>query len=328
MYAQNSAQVLSSSDWRRSAPATVTPVGFPGKSGTVSAVVVNQKRRHPGDLGGKRPERRSGGLCELTPSDGSPPGTPRPRPARSPARTPAATLQAGGPTRPWPTAAITSTSSTPTTAISAPPPRPGRCSPSRRPARREAALSSRANGQSGQLDIRITNPTTSGAKYPDTVYQYQAGRRLVEGHPNRRMGHLDGRLLGVRERRSTVTLRACRDGGFCGDASEPTTLIPVNARAGIVSCVAGAGCRAPRRRRTRAARQISYQYSYQGALPGVWSAYTANRRSSRGCDRRPGEGERAVPAGPPVRGPRLRRGKLHAMIERAISSAFAEGAAL
>jgi hypothetical protein len=70
----------------------------------------------------------------------------------------------------------------------------------------------------------------------------------------------------------TVTLRACRDtaGGFCGETSAPTTVIPVNTRAGITSCVVGADV-VPTPPVNAGAPTVTYAYSFRNAL-GLWVA--------------------------------------------------------
>jgi large repetitive protein len=127
------------------------------------------------------------------------------------------------------------------------------------------------DGASGQFDIQITNLTTSGAKFADTVYQYRFdnGAWKVVPASGWVTSMADSSVYGTP---ITVTLRACRDGGFCGDPGDSATLTPVNARAGIVSCVPGQDV-VPTRPQNSGNPVISYRYSYLDAL-GIWSPYS------------------------------------------------------
>jgi large repetitive protein len=273
VYAQNSAQVLSSSDWRRSAASTVTPVGFPGKPGTVSAVVVNQSGDirvtwGSSDPNGAPADSVSYSVGRFTAGDAAPGTCQKPTPGSG-----------GNVASGWTDTAVADGGNyyyvvyadngyfcTPTAS--------GQVLTKQTPGQARGTIELAPNGQSGQLDIRITNPTTSGAKYPDTVYQYKLGGGAWKAIPD------DGWVTSMADSSvygnpTTVTLRACRDGGFCGDPSEAKTLTPVNARAAIASCIPGQDVR-PAPPVNAGTPQISYQYSYQGALPGIWSAYSPN----------------------------------------------------
>ena len=272
VYAQNSAQVLSSTDWRRSAAASVTPVGLPGKSGTVSAVVVNQSGDIQVTWGASDPNGAPAGsvtysVGRFAAGDTAPATCQSPPGSGTPVPTGLAwtdTAVADGGNYFYVVYADNGYFCTPTAS--------GQVLTKQAPGQARGNVELAERGQSGQLDIRITNPTTSGAKYPDTAYQYRLGTGAWKVIPSDGWvtSMADSSVYGVP---TSVTLRACRDGGFCGDVSEQTTLVPVNARAGIVSCVPGQDV-VPAKPQNAGSPVISYRYSYQGAL-GVWSLYTA-----------------------------------------------------
>jgi large repetitive protein len=128
------------------------------------------------------------------------------------------------------------------------------------------------NVSSGQYDVQISDLATIGHGYPDTVFQYQLGSgpwvTVVDGDWITSMA--DSSVYG---NPITVTLRACRDavGGFCGESSVPTTVTPVNARAGITSCAAGQKTvpSAPKNPGARTTPVVTYTYLYEDAL-GIW----------------------------------------------------------
>jgi hypothetical protein len=269
IYAKNSAQVLSSDAWRRSATATVTAVGPPSPVSALSAVVADPRGHVVVTWGASDPNGAPADSVRYTVGRFT-------AGAAAPTVCQSATPGSGGPVASgWTDTSVadggnyfyvvyadngyfctpTSSSAVVTKAT------PGQAS---------GTVTVEKNGTSGQFDIRVDKLKASGG-FSDTVFQYRLGSgdwvTVVNGDWITSMA--DASVYGTPV---TVTLRACRDGvgGFCGESSAPTTVTPVNARAGITSCAAGADV-IPAPPVNAGTPVVTYAYSFQNAA-GVWVA--------------------------------------------------------
>ncbi|WP_346233565.1 Ig-like domain-containing protein [Parafrigoribacterium mesophilum] len=270
LYAKNSAQVLSSNDWNRSATATVTAVGPPSAVSALSAVVANARGDVAVTWGGSDPNGAPTNSVTYTVGRFTV-GDTAPTACRS------ASPGSGGPVvSGWTDTSVSDGGHyfyvvyadngyfcTPTVS--------GSVVTKATPGQTSGTVTVARNGTTGQFDIRVDALTSAGPKYPDTVFQYRLGSgawtTLVSGTWITSMA--DSSVYG---NPITVTLRACRDavGGFCGESSAPTTLTPVNTRAGITSCAAGSDV-IPTPPVNAGAPTVTYRYSFQNEL-GIWVA--------------------------------------------------------
>jgi hypothetical protein len=143
---------------------------------------------------------------------------------------------------------------------------------SKRPPGKASGTAAISYSNDGQYDIKSTgNLSASGIV---AKYQYQ-----LNGDGN--WNTFDsGDYLTSRSNTSyyglstVVTFRACRDASdnYCGAASDGTTLTPINARASVSSCVVGIPPE-PREPANNAPMTVGYEFSYRGLL-GLWSGYS------------------------------------------------------
>jgi hypothetical protein len=90
----------------------------------------------------------------------------------------------------------------------------------------------------------------------------------------------DGRLTSIADAShygtpTTVYFRGCRDDGedYCGAASEGSTATPVDARAGVQSCVQLSPVSAVPPVNPGPIESVTYQYSFHATSTDVWSEF-------------------------------------------------------
>ncbi|MEO6505676.1 MAG: Ig-like domain-containing protein [Terrimesophilobacter sp.] len=272
IYAKNSAQVLSSNDWKRSATATVTAVGPPSSVSRLSAVVADAQGHVTVTWGASDPNGAAAGSVTYTVGRFTV-GDAAPTSCQS------AAVGSGGPVASgWTDTTVADGGNyfyavyadngyfcTPTVSSSV--------VTKATPGQASGTVKVEKNGTSGQFDIRVDTLKAVGPKYADMVFQYQLGggswTTVVDG--DWITSWADSSVYG---NPTTVTLRACRDaaGGFCGESSVPTTVTPVNTRAGITSCAAGTEV-VPTRPLNAGAPAVTYTYAFQNTL-GIWGSAT------------------------------------------------------
>ena len=238
VFARNQAQVVSEGDWRRSAPVSVTTVGPPGTvTPGVSAAVINAA----GDIrltwGTSDPNGAP--TSSMTYSVGRfAAGAAAPTTCQAPTPGSRGTVSSGwvddqvsdGATYFYVVYADNGYYCTPTVS--------GQVETKRTPGQASAAVEIRDSG-TGQYDIRIRQLDVQGA-VPADAFQYRlnggAWKAVVNDQWVTSMA--DASVYG---NPITVEVRGCRDASavFCGAPSAPTTVTPVNTRAGILSCQVG-----------------------------------------------------------------------------------------
>ncbi|MDQ1549328.1 MAG: large repetitive protein, partial [Microbacteriaceae bacterium] len=279
VYARNSAQVTSSSDWRQSAPVSVTAVGPPGANSPAPSATIAPDGS--GDVllnygasdGNGHPVSYSYG--RVNGSASAPDCTPSNKP------NPIALVSSPGGWRDTNTADGQSytyfvyadngfycTATASGTVLRLDP--PGQAS---------GTATVQDHLGSGQYDIQAGSSFTvasgSAAKYE---YRLNGGgwAGVTAGQWLTSAG--DSSVYG---NAISVTFRGCRDQSesYCGPESAATVLTPVNTRAAIQSCVVGSvpNSTTP----TNAGNPpVSWEYSYNDGGPGpTWSPYAADAKA-------------------------------------------------
>ena len=275
VYARNSAQVISSADWRRTSR-TVTTIG-PPIAGTPAPRAAINPENSDGQVRVTWNASDANGGSSVTYTVGRVTGT---------ADTPTCTA---GPGKPYENAgsggaAVTSgwvdtstvdgetytyfiysdngsyCTATATGAIE-----------SKRPPGTTTGTASVAYSGDGQYDIRASNNLSASGIV--AKFQYQLGNgnwRDVEGG-DWLTSRSDASHYGLA---TNVTFRACRDSSedYCGASSSVSTVTPINARASVSSCVPGIPPE-PSAPANAGPVDVSYEYSYRQLLV-LWSGFT------------------------------------------------------
>ena len=141
------------------------------------------------------------------------------------------------------------------------------------PGRAQGTASIQPHGTSGQFDIQAGPITVTSGTATRYQYRLNGGTWLDVAAGQWLTSAADTSVYGTT---ITVEYRGCRDASdnYCGAASAPISLVPVNARAAIVSCQVGSvPVSSPPV--NAGSPVVRYQYSYNTGL-GLWSAYAEN----------------------------------------------------
>jgi large repetitive protein len=146
----------------------------------------------------------------------------------------------------------------------------GQVQTKRTPGQASATVQTRDSG-TGQYDIQIRQLDVQGP-VPADVYQYRmnggAWKAVVNDQWVTSMA--DATVYG---NPTTVEVRGCRDASalFCGEPSAPTTVTPVNTRAGILSCQVGS-VPVPSAPVNASVTGIRYLYEFNdGGITSLWT---------------------------------------------------------
>jgi hypothetical protein len=264
VYARNSAQVVSETDWRRSDAVSVTTVG-PPTAGTATATsardgsITVDWSGFGGNGGALRYDVGRYEAGQAVPAS----CTPRSATLSSP------WVDSGATAGETYTYVVFASNGLYCTAVSTGPAEskvpPGTASG-------DVAVEDRGTGQ---FDLRASNLAASGEVQR---FQYQLnGGAWADVPENRWLTSAEnGAFYGVQ---TSVQFRACADAGlgFCSDdASGATVRTPVSARAAVLSCVPGSAP-VPSAPPNLGPVDVSYSYSYNQPLLGIpiWSGFSS-----------------------------------------------------
>lgn len=272
VYARNSAQVLSSAAWQRNAPVAVTTVGPPSQTaGGVAAAVVNAQghiRVTWGASAANGAPSVNYSVGRFNASDAMPTVCRAPSPGSG---GPVAsgwvdTSTDDGGTYRYVVFADNGYYCTPTASGSVLSLRP--------PGQASGSVVLEAHG--GQYDARA-GTDLAVASLSAEKFQYQVNGGAWRDVPADRWltSIADSSVYG---HPLTISFRGCRDlsDGFCGPASAPQTITPVNARASVLSCVIGEDALA-NPPINAGSPTVSYLWSFNdGAVLGSWTTFDPN----------------------------------------------------
>lgn len=274
VYARNSAQVTGAGDWNRSGT-TVTTVGPPSAAaGGVTAISDPATGHMQVSWGASDPNGRPSVTYQVNRFPGG---------AAAPTVCPSGGT--AGVNSPWTDTKTTEGASyfyvisadnglycTPTVSATA--------TSLRAPGKAAGTASIQANGTSGQFDIRA-GASFSVANGTAAKYQYRLNggtwADVVGGQWLTSAGDASAYGTSI-----SVEYRGCRDSSdsFCGPESNAITLVPINARASILSCQAGGAVNITEPDNHGAAVTVSYKVKYNRSTAGVgvwdlgWSPYS------------------------------------------------------
>ncbi|HRQ00080.1 MAG TPA: Ig-like domain-containing protein [Terrimesophilobacter sp.] len=273
VHAKNSAQVLSSSAWLRNAPVSVTTVGPPGPAaGGVSGVVINPQGHVQVSWGASNPNGSPSPVTysvgrfvegEVLPTSCQPP---------SPG-------SGGEVASPWVDATVgdqvtyryavysdndfycTVTVSGPVLTMQPP---------------GQASGSTTIEFRDGQFDVRAGSDLAVASLTAEKFQVSINGGAFSDVVPGQWL--TSSANLAVYGSDLTVQYRGCRDSSelFCGPASDPTTVKPVNTRVpDMLSCVVGAQAMPSPPANPGGTPTVSYLFSFHdGGAASEWSAFS------------------------------------------------------
>lgn len=274
VYARNGAQVASADDWNRSAAVPVTTVGPPSQTaGGVSAISDPATGNMQVSWGASDPNGGSAVTYRVNRYNAG---------QAAPSTCPSGGT--AGVVSPW-----TDTHSTDGNGyfyvISAS--NGLYCTPTvsaiatslRAPGKASGSASIQAHDDSGQFDIRAGGgfSVSSGTA---TKYQYRLnGGAWADVSPGQWL--TSAANASVYGTSVTVEFRGCRDAsdGYCGPASNPMTLVPINARAAIVGCQPGGAVAITPPGNNSAAVTVNYKVRYNHPVLGwdpTWTDYSSS----------------------------------------------------
>ena len=275
VYASNRALVLSDADWRRTSSAPVTTIGPPSQTaGGVAAAVVGSEGHIQVTWGASNPNGASAVTYSVGRFDA---GTALPDSCAVGGSKPGVAAGAAPPVSSGWTDTATNDGRSyhyvvyAENSLFCTPTRSGPVESKTPPGAPVATTTVEAHG--GQADLLVGSLSASG-----TVHRFQTQLNGSGVWADVATGQWltsiqNASVYGVPQ---TVVYRACRDASvnFCGPASAPEVLTPVNARGSIVTCTVGQEVTSnpPVNENTPSVR---YLYSFDDGAPnGEWTPYT------------------------------------------------------